>query len=140
MPVPKRRAALLLCAAALPLAAVCLALALAPRAAPVQIGQDWKPERLREELAKAGVVYEGRRLEEGYFLRRPGDAADWQEIADQFSNLPAAKPPPPGRLVVHVRSGHAEPLGSIDAGVLRLRHFFLRGHPDDLRAIADAAR
>jgi hypothetical protein len=60
----------------------------------------WTPQRLRDELERAGLVYEGRILPQGYFLRRPGDGMRWDEMADYFATLPADRHSARGRLQV----------------------------------------
>src|SRR5262245_8170206 len=81
------RKRLFLCAAVLvPVAAVYLALTAG--AGRPQVGPDWTPQRLRDELEQAGIVYEGKNIprpdptqEPGYYLKRPGDRRPWKELA-----------------------------------------------------------
>lgn len=137
----RRKRLLLFAAALLLLAAVCLALALAPRPESVRVGPDWTPRRLRDELQKAGLVYEGKELGAGSLLLKPaGSALGWGDAEAAVAATPVGKPLPRGLVLVTVYPYRGNVAGTVEDGQLPLYPFFLRGHPDDLRAIAAAVR
>jgi hypothetical protein len=143
------RLALLWAAALAAPTVLCLALVLARREPPAVVGDDWSPERLREELAARGLLYEGREvtvaeahqvgLEPGYYLKRPQDPRAWEELARQL-RAPATGSMR-GYVVVTASLEPAlpPPLGwDPQEGSLLLGRLFLLGDPAELRRILEA--
>jgi hypothetical protein len=115
------------------------------------VGDDWTPERLRAELARNGLAYEGRQVplshpephqdgpDPGYFFRRPGDGRSREEL----SSIPRA--PGLGKMrgfVVITRAlsptyatpAHLDPR----EGRMQLGPLVLHGDPAELRRILEA--
>jgi hypothetical protein len=117
------------------LAAVCLLLFCCPR--PPRVDPDWTPQRLCDEVQKAGLDYEAKETGplSAWCLRAPGDDSPWEEVARGVPFRVFARP---GRVRVLLLPGGSDPGGSIDDGKLRLGPLWLLGHPDDLRKIAAA--
>ena len=136
------RKRLLLCAAVLvPVATVYLALTLCPHGP--QVGPDWTPQRLRDELERAGVVYEGREMRRapgvnpGYYLRRPGDPRSWEELAAHPRGYPATMR---GYVAVTVMPAGFDPIGHEVEGRVQVGHLVLHGDPEEIRRIVAALR
>jgi hypothetical protein len=133
------RKRLLLCAAVLvPVAAAGLALTLGPHRP--QVGPDWTPQRLRDELARAGVVYDGKSVHRtpttnpGFYLKRPGDRRPWAELAADLRVHPERMR---GFVVITVTpEGFTPPderVGRVQVGRLTLH-----GDPGEIRRIVAA--
>jgi hypothetical protein len=117
------------------LAAVGLLLFCCPRRPRVE--PDWTPQRLCEEVQRAGLDYEAQATGPlgAWCLRAPGDDSPWEEIARGMPFRVFARP---GRVRVLLLPGGSDPGGSVEEGRLRLGPLWLLGHPDDLCKIAAA--
>src|SRR5262249_5533862 len=97
----------------------------------------WTPQRLRDELERCGLVYEARADTRGLILKSLASPLSWGEARDLVLTLSARTRLPRGLLLV----AHMEPAWGLvleEEGELLLRPLYLRGRPDDLRAIAAA--
>jgi hypothetical protein len=122
-------------------AAVCLAV---PRRAPDPWA--WSPEDLREALAARGVAYEGAHVgpsatgEEwvttGHYLKRPGDARPWRELAANPAHDPRSMR---GYLLVTSSRGVVAHQGP-DAGRLHIGRLILTGDREEVVRVAEAFR
>jgi hypothetical protein len=135
--MPVKRKALLTSAALVPLAAT-LALPFLHPTRP-RVGPGWTPQQLCEETLAAGLDYEVKETGPlgAWCLRARGDGTPWEEIAHGSPSKVFSRP---GRVRVLFLPARSDPGGSVEEGVLLLRPLFLLGHPDDLRAIAEALR
>jgi hypothetical protein len=126
--VPLRKRALMCGLAALPLAAVCLALLCWPRDR-----ADWTPRRLHQALRDAGLAYEGRQTGPGtYCLKSPADPTPWEELPGMTVRRLSAVP---GRLRIARACPAGELLLDLEDGYLQVDQLVIAGHPEDLRRI-----
>ena len=138
MPTTVRRS-LLIAAALVPVVAL-IALPLSCRSQ-VRVAPDWTPRRLRDELERAGVVYEGKEMarapgiDPGYYLRRPGDKRPWAELASQSRMVPERMK---GYVVVAILPRALTPDGEPVPGRACLGHFQLIGDPIEVERILAA--
>jgi hypothetical protein len=135
-----RKRLFLFAAALLPLVTVCLLLTCPRRP---QVGPDWTPQRLRDELERAGLVYDARDIprgdptqEFGCYLKRPGDPRPWQELADPERAVR------PERWRGYVRLTPALPDTDTTEGPNRCRvgPLLVVGDPAEIRRIVEALR
>jgi len=103
---------------------------------PVRVGPDWTPERFAAELEKTGDKWEVHSAPGGLLLRRPGGPA-WETLLDELAARPHHWGERPGVVYVGTAPGR-ESTEIIDAlpGTLSLQRLLIRGHPEDVRAIA----
>jgi hypothetical protein len=130
------RKRLLLCAAALvPACALAALLVGCPRRS--RVGPDWTPARLRDELRKAGLVNDALEVRDGLILKAPDSPLSWREAWEMVLAVSTRTRLPRGRLLVTARD---PALGMVtdEDGALMMQSLYLRGHPDDLRAVIAA--
>jgi hypothetical protein len=115
------------------------------------VGDDWTPERLRAELGRNGLAYEGRRMpisdaerhhdgpDPGYYLRRPDDGRSWEDLA----STPRA--PELGEMrgfvvITEALSPTFATPAALDPqeGRVQLGRLVLHGDPAELRRILEA--
>lgn len=130
-----RRAVCLLVACSLPLVAVCLLLFVLPRRP--QVGPDWTPERLRDELGKAGLVYDAAPLGgDSLLLKKAGVNLSWDEVRLEINGTARGRRIPLGVLEIDpFNPDHRRPEPEEDR--LVFPSLIVRGHPDELKAVAD---
>jgi hypothetical protein len=133
-----RKHLLLWAAALLPLAVACLVLTLRP--ARPRLGPDWTPQRLREELGRAGVRYEGLQTAIGYILRPASDKTPWVDLEGRLRGMVLARCRPGEPLLVTTQQPGMDTPDRPEDGVFVLGRLVVRGHPDDLARIEGALR
>ena len=109
---------------------------------PISIDPGWSPERLHEELERRGLRYEGRRQGLGYLLKAPNHPLSWEEAGAITERTGVGSYLPKGLVYITVRSplveGPRPPRPTdVEEGVFYLSHFYLKGHPDELRLVLD---
>ncbi len=142
--------ALLWTGALAPLVALSLYLTMRYEGPRILVGDDWCPERLRQELMRRGVVYEAhkvtlkdarrRGLDPGYYFKRPSDGRSWDELASlpRFPMNGTMR----GFVVVTARA-LGEPVRpetgcDLEWGHVYLGRLILHGDPAELRRILAA--
>jgi hypothetical protein len=92
---------------------------------------------LRDELRKAGLVYDALEVRDGLILKAPDSPQSWREVRETVLTVSTRTRLPRGLLLVTVKDPALDMVFD-EEGALVLHSLYLRGHPDDLRAIASA--
>jgi hypothetical protein len=102
-----------------------------------RVDPTWTPQRLRDQLERAGLVYDAQAVRDGLVLKSRDSRLSWDDARETVLTVSTRTRLPRGLLLVTVRDPALD-LVFDEEGALVLHALYLRGHPDDLRAIASA--
>ncbi|MDE2097726.1 MAG: hypothetical protein KGL39_10795 [Patescibacteria group bacterium] len=136
--MPQTRSRALLITLSLSVATAGVLLALLARRGPDAGAPPRTPAELHRRLTESGLAYEARPFPRGLLLKSPASPLSWEDAERAAKTVSVRTVLPRGLVIV---TPFDEGLGTVhdEEGSLVLHALYLRGGPEDLRAIVAAA-